>query len=197
MNDLAIPDSAVARAALDVATAYSSPALLNHSVRSYVWAATLAQQEQIDFDAELLYVAAALHDLGLVAVFDSHTVPFEEAGGHVAAVFAAGAGWSRDRRNRLIEIIVRHMWDEVDVAMDAEGHLLARATTIDISGRGTDLVPPGLRTEVLRAWPRLDLAEDFARCFAEQARRKPDSAAAGAVRAGIAERLRNNPLEGV
>jgi hypothetical protein len=35
-----------------------------------------------------------LHDIGLVKEFDSHTVPFEQAGGHVAWVFGAGAGLS-------------------------------------------------------------------------------------------------------
>ncbi len=34
-----------------------------------------------------------LHDVGLVEEFDSHRVLFEEAGGHVAWVFGARAGW--------------------------------------------------------------------------------------------------------
>ncbi|MET7281695.1 hypothetical protein ABZS29_25900 [Kribbella sp. NPDC005582] len=33
-------------------------------------------------------------------MFDSHTVSFEEAGGHVARVFATGAGWSPERREQ-------------------------------------------------------------------------------------------------
>ena len=77
------------RAALDVATTYCSPALLNHSVRAYLWAAGYALEQGIAFDAELLYVSAMLHDLALVKEFDNHTLPFEEAGGHVAWVFGA------------------------------------------------------------------------------------------------------------
>jgi len=65
-----------------------------------------------------------LHDIGLVDDFDSHTVPFEEAGGSVAWVFAAGAGWPAERRARVSEIVVRHMWDDVDVTLDPESHLL-------------------------------------------------------------------------
>jgi hypothetical protein len=38
LSDLEIPVTAACRAALDVATAYCSPALLNHSVRAYLWA---------------------------------------------------------------------------------------------------------------------------------------------------------------
>ena len=92
------PVSAAATAALAVATEYCSPALLNHSVRSYLWAAEYARRHDIEVDHELLYVAAVLHDLGLVAPFDSHLIEFEHAGGHVAWVFAAGAGWPVGRR---------------------------------------------------------------------------------------------------
>ena len=97
----------------------------------------------IAFDAELLYVSAMLHDLALVKEFDNHTLPFEEAGGHVAWVFGAAAGWPVERRRRAAEVIVRHMWDEVDVAKDPEGHLLELSTAMDISGRRTEDIPPG------------------------------------------------------
>ena len=140
----------------------------------------------IAFDEELLYVAAMLHDIGLVTAFDNATVSFDEAGGNVAWMFAAGAGWPLERRVRLSEIIVRHMWDSVDPAFDAEGHLLEVGTAIDISGRDPALWAPELRAEVLAAHPRLDLVAEFTACFADQARRKPDSSAAAAVRSGIA-----------
>ena len=84
LSELEIPDTPACRASLEVATAYCSPALLNHSVRAYLWAAGYAATREIAFDAELLYVSAMLHDLALVKEFDNHSVPFEEAGGHVA-----------------------------------------------------------------------------------------------------------------
>ncbi|MEV4873634.1 HD domain-containing protein [Streptomyces syringium] len=195
INELVIPDSSACSAALEVATAYCSPALLNHSIRSYLWAAAHAKASDITFDAELLYVSALLHDLGLVAEFDSHTVPFEEAGGHVAWVFGAAAGWPVERRVRASEVIVRHMGDGVDVAEDPEGHLLAYSTSVDISGRGADALPAELRAEVLARYPRLGLAEEFTACFRDQADRKPESSAAAAVRGGIATRIAANPLD--
>ena len=133
----------------------------------------------IAFDEELLYVAAMLHDIGLVGAFDNATVSFDEAGGNVAWMFAAGAGWPVERRVRLSEVIVRHMWESVDPALDAEGHLLEVGTAIDISGRDPGLWAPELRAEVLAAHPRLDLVAEFTACFADQARRKPESSAAG------------------
>jgi hypothetical protein len=196
LADIALPTTPACAHALEVATAWCSPALLNHSVRAYVWAAALGTAEGVAFDPELLFVAAVLHDMGLVDDFDSHTVPFEVAGGSLAWVFAAGAGWPAGRRARVSEVVVRHMWDEVDPADDPEGHLLARSTGIDISGRGVDDLPAGLRAEVLERWPRLDLGDEFLRCFRDQARRKPGSTAARAIASGLAARVAANPLEG-
>ncbi|MEV6861052.1 HD domain-containing protein [Streptosporangium subroseum] len=195
LADIVIPDTSAARGALEVATAYCSPALLNHSVRAYLWAAAYGAMNDISFDAELLYVSSMLHDIGLVKEFDSHTVPFEEAGGHVAWVFGAGAGWPVERRVRASEVIVRHMWDKVDVAWDPEGHLLELSTGLDVSGRRSEDFPAGLRAEVLERYPRLGLGEEFIACFRDQAERKPDSLAGVFVRAGVAELIRANPLD--
>ncbi|CAM5464507.1 cyanamide hydratase [Streptomyces aurantiogriseus] len=195
LNDLAIPDTFACTAAFEVASAYCPPALLNHSVRSYVWAAAYGSSQGIPFDAELLYVASMFHDLGLVKEFDSHSVAFDEAGGHVAWVFAAGVGWPVERRTRLSEVIVRHMWDQVDVNMDAEGHLLERSTGVDISGRNVDDFSAAYQAEVLQSYPRLGLAQEFLTCFESQALRKPHSSAAASVRNNIAAKILANPLD--
>jgi hypothetical protein len=195
LDEVVVPDTAASAAALEVASADQSPALLNHSLRAFVWAAAHGVTRGIGFDPELLYVAALFHDLGLVPAFDSHAVSFEEAGGHVARVFAAGAGWPGERRERLAEVIIRHMWPEVDVSVDPEGYLLARATETEITGTNLNDFPPGFRTEVLERYPRLDVAENFLACFEAQAKRKPGSSAAAAVRSGLSTRMAGNPLD--
>ncbi len=194
--ELTLPGGPDCGHALEVATAYSAPSLLNHSLRVYAWAVALADVHHVEFDAELLFVAAMLHDAGLAAEFDSHTLPFEVAGGHVAWVFAAGAGWPPERRARLAEVIVRHMRAEVDPAEDPEGFLLSRAAAADIAGRDVADLPAGFRAEVLDRYPRLDLVAEFLRCFGDQAARKPESAAAAAMRNDLAARMARNPLEG-
>jgi hypothetical protein len=194
LDDL-VPESPAAVLAREVAEQFHSPALLHHCLRSHLWAAEYGRERGIAFDAELLYVAAMLHDIGLVAVFDSATVPFEEAGGAVAWVFGAGAGWDADRRGRAAEVIVAHMADAVDVAVDPEGHLLELATGLDVSGRRPDDWPAGFRAEVLERYPRLGLAEEFIGCFAEQAGRKPSSLAGRFFSGGFADRVRANPLD--
>lgn len=195
LDDLVIPHTAASSAALEVVSAYQSAALLNHSRRVYVWAAAYGSRQGIRYDAELLFTAAMLHDIGLVPEFDSHTVPFEEAGGHVARVFAAGAGWPSERRERLGEVIARHMELDVDVADDPEGHLLSRAAAVDIVGMNIDDFSPAFRAEVLQRYPRLGLADEFLACFQAQADRKTGSSAARAMQSGLAARMAANPLE--
>jgi hypothetical protein len=195
LTDIPVPETPVATLALEVSRRFSSDAELNHCRRSYLWAASYAGLNGIEFDQELLFVASMLHDLGLEPEFDSHTLPFEEAGGHVAWVFAAGAGWPAARRERASQIVVRHMWDDVDLAFDPESHLLALATSLDISGARPQDWPAPLRAEVVAEIPRLALAAEFGGCFRDQAARKPDSAAAVSVRTGLVDRMAANPLE--
>jgi HD superfamily phosphodiesterase len=95
------PVTPAAEAALSVATRFCSPALLNHSIRSYLWGAMYGTAHGIAFDDELYYVAALLHDIGLTEAFDSHRLPFEEAGGHLAWVFGVAAGWPAERAARV------------------------------------------------------------------------------------------------
>jgi len=195
LTDVPHPETLAAATALEVAIAYSSPALVNHCRRSYVWAAAYAEENGISYDAELLYVSAMLHDIGLVREFDNHAIAFEEAGGHVAWVFGAGAGWPVARRQRAAEIVVRHMWDSVDVNEDPEGFLLEIATGLDISGRDPQLWSPELRADVVAQIPRLTLAQEFTACLRDQAERKPETSAGAAVRGGMPDRLAANILD--
>jgi len=195
LADVPHPTSPAAEQALEVVTAYSSPALVHHCRRSYVWAASYAVQHGIEFDAELLFVSAMLHDIGLVPAFDNYAMAFEHAGGHVAWVFGAGAGWSLARRRRTAEVIVRHMWDSVDVDEDPEGFLLGIATGLDISGSNPQWWPADLRAEVVADFPRLGLAAEFTTCFAAESARKPESSAAAAMADGISARIAANILD--
>ena len=182
-------------AAREVVVRYSSAALVSHCERSYLWSASLGQLKRIPYDAELLYVASMLHDLGLVPAFDNHLAPFEDAGGDVGWVFGAGAGWPAERRDRVKAIIIRHLGPEVDPAVDAEGHLLRAGTALDIVGRDVDTWPADVRAEVLRRHPRSTFVAEFSAAFEDQARRKPGCAAAAAVASGFRGRVVGNPLD--
>ncbi|MDE0546145.1 HD domain-containing protein [Microbacterium sp. C7(2022)] len=174
---LIAPPTPTAARARAVVEEWSSPELVHHCLRSWVWAIALAESEKRAFDRELLYVAAMLHDIGLDTEFDAHAVPFEAAGGAVGWVFAAGAGWPPARCARVQQIIERHMWTAVDPELDIEGYLLETATSLDVGGASPERWDAAFLRDVERRLPRGDFTHHFASSIAEQAERKPLSQA--------------------
>lgn len=195
LDRLLTPPTPTAERALAVARAQASPSLVDHSLRSFAFAAALGEQEGLAVDGELLWVAAMLHDVGLAPQFDSHTVAFERSGAEVARVFTAGAGWDVERQQRTAEVIERHMWPTVSAELDVEGHLLERATSLDVSGAAPGDWDSSFVSAVVARLPRGGFGDAFATLAAEQAHRKPSSEAGRSVRAGLPARARANPLD--
>lgn len=175
---LLTPPTRTAALALETLARWSSPALVNHGIRSWAWARLRAETLGLRHDPELLFVAAMLHDLGVTDAFDAHEIAFESAGGAAGWAFAAGAGWAPERRERVREVIERHMWRSVDPALDAEGHLLEVATSLDVSGVAPELWDAAALRAVTMRHPRLGFTDEFAACIHAQAHRKPETAAA-------------------
>jgi hypothetical protein len=196
LHDIRAPQTQAARAAAELAGSCHSPALINHVLRSWLWAEAFALLEGWpNVDHELLYTSAVLHDVGLVPIFDNVSLSYEEAGGHVAVALTAGAGWPAERRQRALEVIVRHNWPSVDPGVDVEGYLLEVATALDVSGARADALPQDFVREVLHAHPRLTLAQEFTASVTDQALRKPTTAAHRLVHGGLAAKLADHPLE--
>ena len=84
---LAIPDSLLAKEATDILREHSTALLFNHSTRVYLFAAEQGRQHKLRFDPELLYVAAAFHDFGLIKTFSSENERFEVDGANAARQF--------------------------------------------------------------------------------------------------------------
>lgn len=190
-----LPGTPAATAALSVATRYCSPALLNHSVRSYLWGVGYARAHGIAFDDELYFVSALLHDAGLTEPFDNHSLAFEVAGGNLAWVFGVAAGWPEARAARAEHIIVTHMRADVSAAEDAESHLLQVATAWDVVGRRPEEFSEASKKSVLDRYPRLDFATEFVASFEDQAERKPSSAAGQSIESGGRLRILAHPLD--
>src|ERR1700687_5317827 len=72
-----VPDTQLTREATGLLYEFSTPLLFNHSHRVFFWANELGRQTGQTFDAELLFVCAAFHDLGLLKKFSSDDDRFE------------------------------------------------------------------------------------------------------------------------
>lgn len=183
-----VPDSEIARRAEHLLRSTSEPFIVNHCLRSYLWAAALAEVEKVDFDAELLFVSAALHDLGLVQQFDTGE-PFEYDSASALHEFAQVHGWPARRSAVAEQAVVLHVAPEVSLDHGAEAYLLWHATAVDVTGSRLDELPSTTITHVLSRYPRLDFSSRFGELLSNQARHKPQSSAAHRVEGGLLERM--------
>jgi hypothetical protein len=187
------PDSRLARRAEKFVAEVSPPFLTNHCFRSHFFAVALAERDRVRFDAELLYVAALLHDLGLVARFDTGRC-FEEDGADTAAALAAEAGWPPERCDALAEAIRLHLAVAVELEDGPEAFLLWHSTGLDVVGSRFGELSAETVSAVLASYPRLDFKQGFTELIADQAERKPECWAAAAMQRGLAERIATAPF---
>jgi hypothetical protein len=174
--------------------AVAPPFLTNHSFRSHFFAVALAERDDVRFEEELLYVAALLHDIGLVEEFDTGRC-FEEDSAEAAVRLAADEEWAAERSERLAEVIRLHVATEIELADGPEAYLLWHSTGLDVGGHRHGELSPAALAAVLEAYPRLDFKEGFTELIADQAKRKPGCWAARAMQAGIRERIAAAPFE--
>jgi hypothetical protein len=191
---LPVPDSSIARKSEALLRLTSAPSLVNHCLRSYHWAEALADLDGVSHDPELLFVAAALHDLGLVEPFDTGAA-FEVDSGTAARHFTGSHGWPDPRTRSVEEAIVLHMAPEITRDHGAEAYLLWHATSLDVAGSRWDELPSPTVAAVLAEHPRLDFAGHFGDLFAAQAVCKPGTRAGELVVAGLLTRLAECALD--
>jgi hypothetical protein len=142
------PDSRLARQAEDLIRSVQPLFLTNHAFRSHFFAVALAKRDHIGFDTELLYVAALLHDIGLVEEFDTGAC-FEEDGAAAATRLASLEGWPPERSQVLAEAIRLHVATTIELGDGPEAFLLWHSTGLDVGGdRHDDVSPP-----TVRYWP--------------------------------------------
>jgi hypothetical protein len=189
-----VPDSAIAQRAEDLIADVAPAFLVNHSLRAYAWAVELAWHDQLEFDAEILYVSALLHDIGLVAAYDMGAC-FEIDGAVAAERFALQQGQSAERARAVYDVIALHMLAEVPPGSSSEVALLNDSTGVDVTGYRIYDVRPETLPGVVAAYPRLEFKRDFAALFVDQATRKPSCRVAEMVATGKLDAIAKAPFD--
>ncbi|UJW30095.1 HD domain-containing protein [Saccharothrix sp. AJ9571] len=161
--DLSFPATRLAREARHLAQRTQETYLLNHSLRSFLFAREAAAQEGRkpgrDYDVELTFLICVLHDMGLTASATTDQ-RFEVAGADLAAEFLEQRGVTDGRVDVVWDAIAQHTSPsylsspvfqrrrapEIGIATGGIG--------IDVLGGPGDL-PPGYADRVHAAYPRL------------------------------------------
>lgn len=184
---LFIPDSLLAKEATEILREYSTDLLINHSVRVYLFAAEQGRQQKLRFDDELLYVAAAFHDLGLIERFSSQNERFEVDGANAARQFLTAHDVPEDQVRTVWEAIALHTTPGITQHMRPEVALLYSGVSLDVLGKGFDQFPSQLRDEIVARYPRRRFKKDFPQQYFHGFAHKPETTY-GTVNAVFCER---------
>jgi hypothetical protein len=184
---LVIPDSLLAKEATGILREYSSDLIFNHSVRVYLFATEHGRRQKLRFDAELLYIAAAFHDLGLSKKFSSESERFEVDGANAARQFLSAHNVPEDQVRTVWQAIALHTTPGITQHMQPEVALLYSGVGLDVLGRGFDQFPAELREQIVARYPRRHFKEAFIREYFAGFAHKPQTTY-GTVNAGVCER---------
>jgi hypothetical protein len=180
---LVVPDSLLAKEATGILREYSSDLIFNHSVRVYLFAAEQGRRQKLRFDAELLYIAAAFHDLGLSRKFSSENERFEVDGANAARQFLSAHSVAEEQVRTVWEAIALHTTPGITQHMQPEVALLYSGVGLDVLGRGFDKFPADVREQIVAQYPRRRFREAFIREYFAGFEHKPHTTY-GTVNAG-------------
>lgn len=171
--NLALPDSQTVRAAYDRAQTESSPWLFNHVVRSWLYGAKLTQIRKLTPDAELVAVAALLHDLGLVEGA-AHDRRFEVEGADKARTFAHEHAMGERRAETIWDAIALHTTVSIAQFKGVDVTCTGSGIGCDYGGFGYQDLTEGDQKAILSAYPRLQMKNMLTTCLSDIARNHPD-----------------------
>jgi hypothetical protein len=160
MAGVSVPDSPLITKAFEYARRLSEPYLFNHAVRSWLFAVKIAHLKAIVCDLEVVAVGTILHDIGLTAGV-SGSNRFEVNGADAAVAFIKDQGLL-DRRAQLIwDLVALNSTPSIALHKEAEVAVGTMGIGLDYGGFGIDLIPPAELTEILGAFPRLQMKHKF------------------------------------
>ncbi|MGY3036645.1 hypothetical protein ACVIIV_005815 [Bradyrhizobium sp. USDA 4354] len=183
-----IPDSFLAKEATDVLRENSTDLLFNHSIRVYLFAAEQGHQRKLRFDPELLYIAAAFHDLGLIKKFSSPDERFEVDGANAARQFLSTHNIPEDQVQTVWEAIALHTTPGIPKYMGPEVALLNSGVLLDVIGVGFEHFPADILQDIIARYPRTNFKNGFIQEYFAGFAHKP-ATTYGTVNAAVCERF--------
>src|SRR5262249_30034651 len=157
---VSVPDTPLISQAIEFARERSEPYLFNHVMRSWLFAAIFAQRKQLAHDGEVLAVTTILHDLGLSEAFDG-PLRFEVEGANAARDFARKEGMD-DRRTQLIwDGVALNSTPSIGLYKEPEIALATMGIGLDWGGFGYEALTHAELAEIIEAFPRLGMKEQF------------------------------------
>lgn len=201
-----VPDTPAISRAMELARERSEPYLFNHAMRSWLFAATLAQLKQTAHDGEVLAVTTILHDIGLAEGFDG-PLRFEVEGANAARAFARDEGLDERRAQLIWDGVALNSTPSISLYKEVEVALCTAGIGLDWGGFGYESMPVARVAEIVEAFPRLGMKQRFTRAVCRIVETRPDTTydnfagdfgerfVPGYVRASTVDYLLNSPFK--
>jgi HD superfamily phosphodiesterase len=173
--EIPIPDSTITREATEFVRDVASELLFHHSRRVFLWGSLRGEKLALDYDPELLYVAAMFHDIGLVEGHRSEHERFEIDGANAAGDFLERHGLPEDRVMTVWDAIALHTTPEIPRYKHPEVRMLQLGVEYDVLGRDFEDLSLEQRAAVVAAHPRDGFKEGIIDAFAAGMRDKPQT----------------------
>ncbi|MFF3441918.1 HD domain-containing protein [Streptosporangium sp. NPDC002721] len=170
-----VPDSTLAREATALVRDTASELIYDHSRRVYFFGALRGRDRGLDFDPELLYVAAMFHDLGLGEPFHGSGRRFEVDSADEARRFLREHRVPEDGVRRVWTAIALHTTPGIPEFMEPEVALVTAGVEYDVLGIGYDDLGEADRAAVVALHPRPDFKRRILEAFTEGIRDKPET----------------------
>lgn len=155
-----LPSSSLCREAVAVVEAVAPPAVVNHSIRSYLLARPYAEAEAIACDDDALCLAALFHDLGLCSRHLDRSRPFPESSNLALVEFLAERRFDAARRAPITDAVAHHFRLFPPWSVDPLAGLLQVGAWMDAVGRKRSRFRDTARA-IEGAYPRLGFDRTF------------------------------------
>lgn len=196
-QEIVVPDTPLVKSAIEEIEECGSMALVQHSWRTYFWAAAFATLDEIPHDPELLLVGSLLHDLGATpkhhCTHACHCFSVDSA--KAAMNWAERNAIPEPRTRRLGEMITLHMNGHVTLADGAEAMLLQQGAACDVIGARFHEIDTRYVSRVLDEHPRCGFNREFISFLRQEAAVRPHSRTALLMDSGMALLIRANPFD--
>lgn len=149
-----IPDSHIAQEAAEIVRASEPDILFRKAMRVFVFASVIGRRRALSFDAELLYVAALFHDVGLTEPYRHSCRRYEIDGANAARAFLAERGVKSEDAAQTWQAIALHTSFGLHSAMTPLSALLGAAVETELFALHFDEVSRAERDVIVQAWPR-------------------------------------------
>jgi HD superfamily phosphohydrolase YqeK len=171
----------ISEAAYAHATELLHPAILNHSIRVYLYADALAKHAFSKYSTDvhcrdLLFTACLFHDIGTTQKYDGPQ-RFEVEGADAAVKFLTSCGVNRAEAHDVWTAIACHTSPGIAEKISELSRLVRIAVVTDFGRKGADWEVLESMTDELEArYGRAGIEKVLGDAVVEQAKRKPEKA---------------------